>query len=230
MQKRPWWRDLPPVFAGLRRYHVPLGAAAVLALTVVAVRNYVVMPVPATPAPGTGLAVTSRTETQPISEIAIESSRTEASSNVAPLAVVAAVETDAPVENSSAMGFSSVIPLIAGTLGASPAAVESTPLARSMAANLAAVETAGTRMLLGRVDTFEARLDGNRSNTIEPLQQMTSPAEVRLARYRSPLVATISGEPNDRTGERIARRISDDRLYDQISRIGARGDRVQVRF
>ena len=39
--RRPWWQTLPGrAFAGLSRYHLPLGATAVLALTFFSVREY----------------------------------------------------------------------------------------------------------------------------------------------------------------------------------------------
>jgi len=42
VEKRPWWRTLSfaPVLTGLRRFHLPLGAAAVLAVTIFSVRGY----------------------------------------------------------------------------------------------------------------------------------------------------------------------------------------------
>ena len=40
VEKRPWWRTLPSAFGSLSRYHVPLGATAILALTVLTVREY----------------------------------------------------------------------------------------------------------------------------------------------------------------------------------------------
>ena len=39
--RRPWWRTLPArAMVGLSRYHLPLGATAVLALTFLSVREY----------------------------------------------------------------------------------------------------------------------------------------------------------------------------------------------
>ena len=42
VEKRPWWRTR--VFAGWSRIHLPLGAAAVLALTFVTVRDFSIAP------------------------------------------------------------------------------------------------------------------------------------------------------------------------------------------
>ena len=39
LDKRPWWRDaLPRLGLALGRYHLPLGATAILALTILTVR------------------------------------------------------------------------------------------------------------------------------------------------------------------------------------------------
>jgi hypothetical protein len=52
LDKRPWWRDaLPRLGLALGRYHLPLGATAILALTILTVREYrsvnTELPVPA---------------------------------------------------------------------------------------------------------------------------------------------------------------------------------------
>jgi hypothetical protein len=52
LDKRPWWRDaLPRLGLALGRYHLPLGATAILALTILTVREYrsvdAALPVPA---------------------------------------------------------------------------------------------------------------------------------------------------------------------------------------
>src|SRR5262245_24256276 len=40
VEKRPWWRSRPQIFAGVfSRYRLPLGAGAVVALAFVALRN-----------------------------------------------------------------------------------------------------------------------------------------------------------------------------------------------
>jgi len=66
---------------------------------------------------------------------------------------------------------------------------------------------------------------------VEPLQQMTPPSDTRRSRMLTAMVSTASLETSSQTTERAASRmISEERIYDQIHRFGARGDRLQVKF
>lgn len=239
VQKRPWWQELPRVFGGIRRYHLPLGAAAVLAVTFVTVRDFSPAPKPAKVDPSapvaeipTAIASEEPSVARPVDVAPVPETRVAATENAGSETLTAAELANA-TEASAAGSSSRVIPLLVGTL--EPASPEDTitPSARYIAANLAAVEAteaAAVRGLLGKARTFDARVATSRPATIEPLQQMTHPSEVRLARYRSPMVVTVAEDAGERTGERVARRISGDRLYEHIGRIGARGDSVSWKF
>jgi hypothetical protein len=91
-----------------------------------------------------------------------------------------------------------------------------------------AVPSPGSRLLGGKTG-FESRGLPSRS-TVEPLAQMTSPGESRRARLLTAMVSTASLETSARTTERAASRIAEERLYDQVQRFGARGDRLNVKF
>jgi hypothetical protein len=66
---------------------------------------------------------------------------------------------------------------------------------------------------------------------VEPLQQMTPPSDSRRARLLTAMVSMGSHDESARSTERAANRIAEERLYDdQMSRFGARGDRLQVKF
>lgn len=234
VEKRPWWRGMPTVSSGWRRLQLPLGAAAVLALTFVTVRDFSTTAEQPAPAP-VRTAGNSPAVVHPIAPAADEANTLAASTDSAP-AVNAPAESSvliAPANDTESMapaGNSPVLPLLAGTFEATPATAETSPSARSIAANLAALESVAPAMVGGLLSPArESRGLVARAVAVEPLQQMTPPSEVRLARYRSPLVA-MSAEETDRTGERIARRISGDRLYEQIGRISGRGDRVNLKF
>lgn len=239
VQKRPWWQELPRVFGGFRRYHLPLGAAAVLAVTFVTVRDYSPAPKPSKVNPSapvaeipTAIASEEPSGARPVDIAPAPETRVAATENAGSETLTAAELANA-TEASAAGSSSRVIPLLVGTL--EPAAPEDTitPSARYIAANLAAVEAteaAAVRGLLGKARTFDARVATSRPAAVEPLQQMTHPSEVRLARYRSPMVVTVAEDAGERTGERVARRISGDRLYEHIGRIGARGDSVSWKF
>lgn len=239
VQKRPWWQDLPRVFGGFRRYHLPLGAAAVLAVTFITVRNYSPAPKPAksdhsVPVAEIPIAIASDepsvaipVDTAPIPETRVVA--TERTGSETPTRMEFAHAAEATAVDRSAR----VIPLLVGTLEPASPDDAVTPSARYIAANLAAVEAveaAFARGLLGRARSFDARVATSRPAAVEPLQQMTHPSEVRLARYRSPMVVTVAEDTGERTGERVARRLSGDRLYEHIGRIGARGDSVSWKF
>jgi hypothetical protein len=65
---------------------------------------------------------------------------------------------------------------------------------------------------------------------VEPLQQMVPPGERRGARILTAMVSMTAVEGGPRATDRVASRLSEQRLYDQIERFGARGAGVNVRF
>lgn len=233
VEKRPWWRAAPALLAGFSRYHLPLGATAVLAVTFFATRDFHATRIP----------------------VAVESSSVQAAVEPAsmgpsvpaiePVTTVSAPLAEAPVtEPALAEASSSETPAVTdvtasdgvllATLSDEPRNVkeELTPSARYIAANLAAAQAAApavTRGLLGVSRGFEARAFAARVATVEPLQQMATPGQARSARLLSAMVS-MSNDLPARTTERVARRISGDQLYDEVSRFGAKGDRLQVRF
>lgn len=239
VQKRPWWQDLPRVFGGFRRYHLPLGAAAVLAVTFVTIRDFSPAPKPSSstrsaPVAATPSAIASDevSVARPVHAAPVSETRL-ATSDVVGSETLTGAELSQAAETTTVDSASRVIPLLVGTLEPASAEETITPSAKYIAANLAAVEATGAaavRGLLGKARTFDARVATGRPAAVEPLQQMTHPSEVRLARYRSPMVVTVAEDAGERTGERVARRISGDRLYEHIGRIGARGDSVSWKF
>jgi hypothetical protein len=110
---------------------------------------------------------------------------------------------------------------------------ELAPSARYMAANFAAVRAADPilgRGLLG-VAGVDARTVASRGAPVEPLAQMTPPGDVRRARFLLAMAVAPSSELSARTGERIVRNLSDDRMNDDgIRRFNAKADRLSVKF
>jgi hypothetical protein len=102
-----------------------------------------------------------------------------------------------------------------------------TPSSRFIAENLKAAqaaESAITRGLLSGARGFETRGLVAKA-TVEPLAQMTTPAKARQAKFNTPLAATSFTTDNSlRTSERAASRLSDEQLYDRVSRFRANGD------
>lgn len=241
--KRPWWRTLPGrALAGFSRYHLPLGATAVLALTFLSVREYQT----ATPERGVmpGLvdetavnvaATAPRSETvaalSPAPSADTGSVESVAETSAQNDAAVAAVQNDA----SGAGRISAMAALIGGSV--EQTAVTS-PSARSIAENFAAAQSddntfGGRALLASAVHGFESRAMPARTPVVDPLAQMKAPSDVRRARYLGtalPVVANAK-QVTPRSSERLASRISDERLYDAVSsRLGLGGDRFMVKF
>ncbi len=90
-------------------------------------------------------------------------------------------------------------------------------------------ETLVAGSLLGGAKRLEPRTASSRV-VVEPLQQMVPPGERRGARMLTAMVSATAVENGGRSSERLASRLSEERLYDQIERFGARGAGVNVRF
>ncbi len=241
--KRPWWRTLPVrALTGLSRYHLPLGATAVLALTFLSVREY------RTVSPDGGIYPVATDEVIENIPNFIVSGSTVARANVEPLspAFAAAVadvadEAGSPVaEPDPAYSVSTErSSLVAVSNGI---AAESSPFdrpsARSIAENFAATQSGenafGGHSLLGAaVQSFESHAMPARAPVIDPLAQMKAPSDVRRSRYLGTAlpVSANAKTATSRSSERLASRIADERLYESgPSRLGVGGDRLMVKF
>jgi len=243
--KRPWWQTLPSrAMAGLSRYHLPLGATAVLALTFLSVREYQTQN-----AIATGLVMPGL-----VDQGAENNHRTNsgflaaAPANVVTFPATSASEAVPAEENdtntSSETNFISAESAERGTAiaalsggGAEKIALAS-PSARSIAENFAAAQsddnTFGGRPLLNpAIRGFESRVMPARTPVVDPLAQMKAPSDVRRARYLGTALPVVANSKpiTPRSSERLASRISDERLYESVnSRLGLGGDRLMVKF
>jgi hypothetical protein len=240
--KRPWWQTLPArAMAGLSRYHLPLGATAVLALTFLSVREYQAQNVGSSVLVSPGL-VDQGTENNlrvnsgflaaaPGSVVvfpAISSSEVAATED-------ADINASAEGNFTTADGADRASALIGG--GTDKVAVSS-PSARSIAENFAAAQsddnTFGGRPLLNpAMRGFESRVMPARTPMLDPLAHMKAPADVRRARYLGTALPVVANAKpfTPRSSERLASRISDERLYESVnSRLGLGGDRLMVKF
>lgn len=244
VEKRPWWRtiSLSRVLGGVRRFHLPLGATAVLAVTVFSVREY--------QAPKSSTVSAS----SPVG--AVQSDRGALSSPASVGEVVtnrvekALVEAKGPslvVSQDSAPVVSPVVPVaevtaasrigqLVAAVGVAPHADESSVFVPSNSrggvgrfSELPGMDTLLPRPLLSPVRGFETRVLPARSKPVEPLAQMKVPsgsrrsnliASATLASTTGPLIAS----------DRSARAVSDERIHDTISRVNARGAGVLVKF
>lgn len=243
--KRPWWQALPArAVAGLSRYHLPLGATAVLALTFLSVREYQALNVGSSVLVSPG-SVDQGTENNLRANSGFLAT---APGNVVVFPAISSSEVagteDADINASAESNFTTAdgterASAMAALIGGHTDKVAvSSPSARSIAENFAAAQsddnTFGGRPLLNpAMRGFESRVMPARTPMLDPLAQMKAPADVRRARYLgTALPVAANAKPfTPRTSERLASRISDERLYESVnSRLGLGGDRLMVKF
>lgn len=227
LRSRPWWQRWAEggFWPAVGRLALPVGALGLIAGLFLVPRPH------GEEAAAPALAVSS-TENVPVATVAAP----EAAEGVAVAAVptpapevAAVVEERAPVEALVVVAAEAVSPAISvGAPVAAPArvAMDSLPAAWAVGGQ---TETLVAATLLGGTKRFEPRTSNARS-VVEPLQQMVPPGERRGTRILTAMVSAGAGENGPRASERFASRLSEERLYDQIERFGARGAGVNVRF
>lgn len=243
VEKRPWWHGLQEAFYSLGRYRLPIGAVAAVAITFFVVKDrFASQPAPletrtavavaSLPGPakavresvGDSVAAVS-VDRMPTARVVEQQSEAEVAGAVPSAEYVVAASQPLPREEQSSLSaFESFV-------GTAQSAEEETPSARFIASNLAAIQVSETMGagLLAEPHGFESR--GLPARAQEPLQQMTPPGETRRAtRYLATMVSMNTVEPASRTTERAASRISQEELYDQVQRFGARRGGFNVKF
>lgn len=244
VEKRPWWGRLPAVLSGFSRISLPLGASAALAITFIATRDYSPAPLPQNTTENAVAAVSAAGQPEQVAVMREDSPRVMAA-NVSAAPVNFSSRPAAPVAVARAQYFdqSSDADLDVATSAGAEASFavarmeveESSPSQRHIAANLAAAQAAApalVRGLLGGPRDFEERAMPARFAT-EPLEQVSTPVERSRARFATAMVASFNGDTRGRVSSaNVARRISDERLYDEdvIRRVGATGNSVAWRF
>ncbi len=231
LEKRPWWRGLARSLT--RHAYVPAGAAAALALGFIAFRQYAPSPLASAP------------EASP----RVIADRTAAAARpVAALENHAALSQDAPAVGSreesldaapavTATRVASTVPQdVAGMIPWSAPRTGESPFARSIAANLARLEQIEPELLdaaLGSRLTQTVRVQQAAARPVIELASVT----VNPPRGSSRLLAGYTGrefipEPTapDLVRERLARRLADPELLDQIRRLDLKADRVSLRL
>lgn len=238
--KRPWWQSLPRVWSGVTRYHLAFGASAVLAVTFVALRDQA--PDPAAPkgepAPVARIAVQAAepVASEPAHAVRRDSSPAisapvvvapEASAQVAAASPAFVVPEPALASEATAPGELSRMVAFMGARVADQNEEVSSPSARHIAANLAAVQASDPVFGQGLLATLVDRADTKPA--IEPLQQITPPSGKRRAHMLTAMVSMASYDTTDTT-QRVANRIKEEQLYDRVRRLGGGGDRVHIKF
>jgi len=236
IEPKRWWFTLPRVLSGLARYQMPIGAAAVLAVTFLSFRDYsepgfeVIYPEPGLEA-AAQVPVVIPVEPSFTMEIAAIEPVIEPPP-AATVALPVVIEVPAP-----SFASSELAPMVVwagpAILAADIAPAAPTPSALSIAANLAKVEAQRLQvgLLLGEPQVELAALV-NQSKTLSRVA-IPQPSRERLFVYQAPtedfaMQAQRPAGPD--THGLIARRISQDELYDSVSRVSADGDRLTLKF
>jgi len=227
LDKRPWWRDaLPRLGLVFGRYHLPLGATAILALTILTVREYrsvnTALPAPvATPVAQVGAPSVIRGGSDAGSLAELRQPASVARDEVAAVSAQ-------PQENSRPV---SLLP----TTRDSVLDAMSRPAAREIAANLAVARA--TDPALARILKSAAgyELSAPRVQVEEPLARVAALHNTRQGRLQVYATnATFAPDTNSavsRFHDRQVSRLSEDQLYETAAhRIGATGDRAWLKF
>lgn len=236
VEKRPWWRTMPSLFAGWRRYHLPLGATAVLAITVFALRDRPA-PQPELGAENAIAAAAAANQGTSIQSAATTSSSAAPSVSLAlPASTVATPVASELVEQAvvaitQGTGARESAENLASVSRESPAA-DSPTSSRLVAASFTVAqmtEPSLGRGLLATPALADASLTPTRAS-VEPLAQIATATSSRFARLKTAMAAPVVNTVA-RATDRVARDLSDDRLSeDAIRRFAAKGDRFSVKF
>lgn len=234
VEPRPWWASFIRVGAQVARYQVPVGVTAIFALTLLTVREY------QTPA-------TLESDYAPvIVERAIETMPGPSVPVVVPAEVALATQknTTAPAlvaitEKPSAASLSPEGAVRSVTMlgGTDRLAESDSPAARMIAANLEAVKASAPELaqLINRVAGLDALIAPRpKSEAVDPLARVTVNADRRSSRLLASALPAISTSTDEvATGvnnARISRTLTEERLYDSVSRFGFNANRVAIKF
>ena len=221
----PWWRSWT-IRKVLVRVGMPLGATALLAISfgsmqVAGIKTPKAVSqarVAAAPAPQfltqTATVENSAVRPVPSATVSVSLSQSKSPTKAAECLPVVAVVQTPEISNSS----------------------EQTPQ-QLLAAGTATVKAAGQALaqLAGFMDnTGDSKLGNTRTAVVEPLTQVATPRDNRRTRL---LAYSVSFDPHAadssdavRSRERITHRLSDDAVYDSITRLGVSGNRVSIKF
>ncbi len=232
VEPRPWWAPFIRVGARVSRFQLPVGATAILAITLFTLREYQ----PANPRPVFEPAAETAS-LAPAAPIEGKSSAVDVVSVPAAVnPVVVAAADPAPATVAADARVEPAAPTPATAVGAvSHVAMVDSELssARYMADNLAKVRATDSNLdqMLGHslqtADNLPARS--------EPLTQISVPRESPLYRWQGGAAQNVSlstGDSTLRVNEQAARRLTERRLSesDVSSRLAVGGDRLTVRF
>jgi hypothetical protein len=241
--RRPWWAGYARFFGAVARHPLPVGAAAALAFSILGYQGYQLAAHRRSigPVDDSSRLAQAALPAEDASAYAAEDAEdaAAASSSIARpsgavLAANRAMDSAAPAalrDNPPAAGRENSFD--AGWPGRTLS-----PSARSIAVNLATAQAADPqigRNFLSLSRTLDAGLVPERRRVTEPLARMVSPSAERRARLLADALPAVanSGDATVPSSEHFVSRLSDDRLYESISRYAA-GDggnfAIKVKF
>jgi hypothetical protein len=229
VEPRPWWAPLIRVSARFSNLQLPIGAAAILAVTFVSVRQYDSVVSPSV-VPNIAVQQQADDSSPQLAVSPVDTSASDvAEQKNEPIhyAEARTLEVDESVASSSM----ELAPTPAQTPSEPVLELEPSPSARYIAANLAAAQEADPR-LMDEVFGDSLRHAQSRQPMRDPLAHVSSPGESRRARLLATALPVSAGsnEIGNTTNDRIGRRLTEERLYDTITRVGLKGDRVAIKF
>jgi hypothetical protein len=232
VEPRPWWAPFIRIGARVSRYQLPVGATAILAVTLLTIREY--HPVNSGPtfepavaeisgaamlAPAADSAKSTDPVNSPAPSIAANAPVADAATQAAPSPSVSA---DHAAPAATAVGSASHVAMVNSELTS----------AHYIAENFAAAQAADPDLdqMLGhtlRVENLPARG--------EPLAQISVPGDSRHSRLlvgTAWLASASTGDSTLRTNEQATHHLTERRLAesDVISRIDVGGNRLTVKF
>jgi hypothetical protein len=227
LDKRPWWRDVLPRFgAALGRYHLPIGATAIVALTFLTVREYRTA--------NSGINLPVATPVARVDAQSSESGATDAGSLAAARQATNVARDEVVAASDQPQAISRKVNLLPASRDSAADAM-SRPAAREIAANLAVARATdpGLARILKSVAGYE--LSAPRVQTEEPLARVAALHDTRQGRLQvfatNAIYAPGTNSAVSRFHDRQVSSLSEDQLYESIDhRLGAKGDRAWVKF
>ncbi len=235
VEPRPWWAPFIRVGARISRYQLPVGATAILAITLFTLREY--QPVNSNPVfEPTVTELTNHVAPMPVASkpdaavvmAPVATSPVLAAAESAPAAVASGPRTVQPTPSTAtAVGAASHVAMVNAELSSARY------MADKMADNLAATQANDSNLdqMLGH----SLRTADNLPARSEPLAQISVPGESRLYRLLGGSVQSVSvgsGDSALRLNAQAARHLTERRLSesDVISRLAVGGNRLTVKF
>lgn len=229
VEPRPWWAPFIRVSTRMARYQLPVGATAILALTFLTVREY---RLPEASETQWG-SMAAETQVVSMPEVSV------ATVSEAPIATSSGMiekneMTAAPTARLASNNESAVQQQVSEQ--ASVPENRYSPAAEAIAANLAAVRASAPELahLVARVSGVDAIINPRTpSQVVDPLARVESTSSSRRTSrlLASALPARYSSSDSEHESiNRVERNLTEDRMYDSISRFGVKADSVAIRF